>query len=621
MVKESKGETHEFQADIPRLINLIAKSLYQHREIFLRELISNAADALNKARFEHLVSKKEVSNSSYNIRIRIDKKNKTLTVSDNGIGMTKEELIENLGTIARSGTLEFLERIKDEAEESLSAIGQFGVGFYSVFMVADEVTVITKSMNEDSSWQWVSTGTTAFTISPGKRVNHGTDVILKLRKDAKEFLDEEKIKELVKTYSNYIEFPIYLGDEEEPLNEQKPLWRREKKQIKDEDYKSFYRTLVGVWADPLMYLHFVSEAPTALRAILYIPDKRPMVIGVPEEWGLKLYSRNVLISPKFKELLPRWLWFMQGVVDADDIPLNISRETVQLDPILKKLRKSLLTRILRWFATTAKKNPELYGRFWKEFGVFLKDGYIEDQTSRKKIVELLRFKSRKHPNEWISLKQYVEEMPEEQKEILYVIAETDHSAANSPHLESIPEDRDVLFYSDPIDAFLAMHLTEYEEKPLKNVESFLEDEEKSEELDKQIEPLIKATKEILGAQVSQVKATKALKDSPARLRSQAPMLTAMHKVMSYASDGSNYDLIPNILEYNVDHPLIKSLNNLASKNPDDNGLKIAIKAIHASLKRLEGVDTDPVEDLRITNELLHFAFVESEVLSKEQENE
>ncbi len=598
-------ENYQFQAEIPQLIDIIAKSMYQHREIFLRELISNAADALNKVRFEQIINKEIDSSIPLEIKIEVDEKERTLTVSDTGIGMTKQELIENLGTIAKSGTLEFIEKLKKEGHDEKSIIGHFGVGFYSVFMVADEVIVRTKSYKEDNAWEWISQGGPSFKISPIDKEQRGTEVILKLKKDAKEFLEEEKIKELVKKYSDFIEFPIYFKGE--IINERTPLWRKPKNEIKPEDYESFYRTLVGVMSTPMMHLHFVTETPIPIKAIIYVPSKRPLLIGMPEEWGLKLYSRNVLISPKFKELLPRWLWFLQGVVDAEDIPLNISRETIQIDRVVIKIKKVLLKRILKWFKEVSEKQPEKYAEFWKEFGLFIKDGYIEDHTNRNKIVDLLRFKSRKHPDEYISLRQYVEEMPEDQDMIYYVIAETDNAAANSPHLESINENWDVLFFTESIDSFLVLHLTEYEGKHLQNVESVEDTQE--EELNEKIRPLIEITKKVLGPLIAEVKGTTKLKNSPARLKSQAPLLTAMQRAMSYLNETPSYDLMPNVLEYNVNHPLILKMNEKAKQNPDDDLLIYSIKLLHSSLQRVAGADNDPIDVLNYTKNVLELAFL------------
>jgi molecular chaperone HtpG len=473
------AERMEFKTELKQLLDLIIHSLYTKKEIFLRELISNAADAIDKARFEGLKNPDLLEgDTNWRIKLSADKDKGTLTLSDNGIGMTREGVVQDLGTIARSGTKAFVENLKKaDAKDRPELIGQFGVGFYSAFMVADRVTVVTRAAGASAeAVKWESDGQGEFTIEPAERASRGTDVTLHLREDAKEFLDPCRLRQIVKQYSDFIEHPIVMdvqrGGEvdkketkEETFNSRQAIWLRNKSQVKPDEYNEFYKTLSRDFEDPLKVIHVSAEGGvTEFKALMFIPAHRPMDFFYREpKSGLDLYVKRVLITHECEDLLPTWLRFIKGVVDSADLPLNVSRETLQHHPLLAKIKSNLVNRVLKTLDEMKTGEYETYVKFYKEFGPTLKEGIPQDWSNKEKIADLLLFESTKSkPGEYTTLTKYVETMPADQKEIHYLIGETREQIENSPYLESFKaRGEEVLLLTEPIDEFVMTSLGEY----------------------------------------------------------------------------------------------------------------------------------------------------------------
>jgi len=402
-----------FKAETKQLLNILIHSLYKDREVFLRELLSNASDALNRMRFE-MVTNKEVLDpeAELNIHIKADKDSRTITITDTGIGMTRDEIIENLGTIAQSGARNFLEKAMEKKGDFSKMIGQFGVGFYSVFMVAESVRVISRSFKPDAeAVSWYATGEDNFIIGASDKSERGTRIEVKLKEDAAEFAEEYRLKNVIHKHSDYIGFPIYIGEDKAAVNKQTSLWRTPRKEVTEEQYKDFYKQTTLDFEDPLTHMHMITDAPVQIYALLYIPSKAERgVFSLRKDDGLKLYTRNILIDEYNKDLLPEYLRFVQGVVDSEDLPLNVSRETVQSTGLMPKLKKVLTGQIMRELENLAKNNAEKYETFWQEFGVYLKQGIAANPMDADTINPLLRFKTNLNPETWTSLDDYVSRM-------------------------------------------------------------------------------------------------------------------------------------------------------------------------------------------------------------------
>src|SRR6266545_3307912 len=399
------AQEFSFKAETKQLLNILIHSLYKDREVFLRELLSNASDALNRLRFEMVTNQNVLDPAAeLAIRIKTDKDARMLTIQDTGIGMTQEEIIENLGTIAQSGARKFLEATKDKSTDLTQVIGQFGVGFYSVFMVAEWVRVTSRSYKpNEKAVSWYATGEDDYQVSPGEMNERGTKVEIKLKEDASEFADEYRLKNIIHKHSEYIVFPIYVGEEKQPVNKQTSLWRMSKQAVTEEQHKDFYKQLTLDFEDPLLHIHVVTDAPVQLYALLYVPGKGERGIFSPRrEDGLKLYSRNILIDEYNKDLLPEYLRFVQGVVDSEDLPLNVSRETVQSSGLMARLKKVLTNQVVRELESLVKNNAEKYQTFWHEFGGYIKHGVAADPIEGEKLHSLLRFKTNLHPKTWSS---------------------------------------------------------------------------------------------------------------------------------------------------------------------------------------------------------------------------
>ncbi|RIK52818.1 MAG: molecular chaperone HtpG, partial [Chloroflexi bacterium] len=414
-----------FKAETKQLLHILIHSLYKDREVFLRELISNASDAINRLRFEMLTTPDALDpQAELKIHITADKDNRTLTITDTGIGMTHDEIVDHLGTIAQSSARKFLEAAKEKGQDASGMIGQFGVGFYSVFMVAEWVRVTSRSFRpEAQAVTWYATGDDSYEVSPAEMNERGTRVEIKLKEDAAEFAEEYRIKNIVHKHSDYIGFPIYVGSEEKPVNKQTSLWRTARNEIKEEDYKDFYRQTTLDFEDPLLRIHMVTDAPVQLYALLYLPARSERnMFSLRKDDGLKLYSRNILIDEYNKDLLPEYLRFVQGVVDSEDLPLNVSRETVQSSGLMPKLKKVLTNQVVKELENLAKKEAEKYNSFWGEFGAYLKQGIAANPAEADVIAPLLRFKTNLHPETWSSLEEYVSRMKDGQTVIHYLVS-------------------------------------------------------------------------------------------------------------------------------------------------------------------------------------------------------
>ncbi len=557
---------YEFQTEVSDLLNLMIHSLYSNREIFLRELISNASDALDKFKYLTLTDDKFKSTTfDPKIIIEIDKDKKLLTVSDNGIGMDEEDLIKNLGTIAKSGTKSFLESLKKEQKEGTELIGQFGVGFYSAFMVAKKIEVITKKASEEKAYIWSSTGKSDFSIKEGERESQGTSIILHLKKDAEEFLEEWRIRSIVEKYSNHIQFPIFLkkDDKEEQINKASALWRLNKSEISDEEYKEFYKTISHDNDDPLLYIHTQAEGTLTYTTLFYIPKNPPYdLYRVDYQSGLKLYVKRVFITDDDKELLPTYLRFVRGIVDVEDIPLNVSREILQQNVILSKVKKASVKKILSELKKLKKKDKEKYLEFYKNFGKVLKEGIMSEFDNRDALLDLILFKTTKSGDDLIDFETYKSRMKEDQKEIYYLIGEDENLLKNSPLLEDYKErDIEVILFSDEVDSIVVPQIGSYKETPLvainhAKIDSDSEEIKKTEEEYKEI---ILKMKEQLKDQVKDVKVSPRLKSAPSCLiyDKDDPDFAMMEMLKQMGQ--TNLPEVKPILEINPNHPIFKKI--------------------------------------------------------------
>lgn len=594
-----------FKAETKQLLHILIHSLYKDREVFLRELLSNASDALNRIRFEMLTNHDVLDvDAELCIRISVDKDARTITIQDTGIGMTRDEIIENLGTIAQSGARKFIEAAKDQKENAAQVIGQFGVGFYAVFMVAESVRVTSRSYKPDEqAVTWYSQGEESFQVDAGGSVEmaqRGTKIEIKLKEDAAEFAEEHRLKNIIHKHSDYIGFPIYVGESSEPANKQTAIWRAPKQDVTEQQYNDFYRQLTLDFEEPAIRIHFVTDAPVQVYALLYIPSKsRRDAFTLRNEDGLKLYSRNILIDEYSKDLLPEHLRFVQGVVDLEDLPLNVSRETVQASGLMARLKKVLTNQVLKEFESLAKKDAEKYQAFWQEFGVYLKQGIASGQgEDPEKLHSLLRFKTSLNPESWSSLEGYVERMKEEQKEIYYLIGDDPKSVLRSPHLDYFQQQgTEVLLLTEPVDSFMLMSLRKYKDFDLKNAaqaeETPAEKPEEQSEDEKAaregFDLLLVRFKEVLGERVADVRSSSRLSQSVARLVDKDGGLGAeFQRVYKYV--GREFEATPKILELNPSHPILTDLLKLDSTSALQ---AIIIEQIYDSALLAEGLHPDP----------------------------
>lgn len=592
-----------FKAETKQLLQILIHSLYKDREVFLRELLSNSSDALNRIRFAMLTEKDVLdADAELSIHISVDKDARTITIQDTGIGMTREEIIENLGTIAQSGARKFLEAAKDQKEHSTQVIGQFGVGFYSVFMVAEWVRVTSRSYKPDAqAVSWYSVGEENFQVEPAEMSQRGTKIEIKLKEDVAEFADEYRIKNIIHKHSDYIGFPIYVGEEKAQINKQTAIWRTSKQDVTEEQHKDFYRQLTLDFEEPLMHIHLITDAPVQVYALLYIPSKSSRgAFALRKEDGLKLYSRNILIDEYSKDLLPEHLRFVQGVVDSEDLPLNVSRETVQAAGLMGKLKKVLTNQVLKELESLAKKDAEKYQTFWKEFGEYIKQGIASGMgEDTEKLQGLLRFKTSLSSESWSSLEGYTERMKADQKEIFYLVGDDVKSALRSPHLDYYQsQGLEVLLLTEPIDSFMLMNLHKYKDFDLKDVARAEEtpaekpEEEKTEEekaASEGFDGLIARFKEVLGERVADVRSSTRLSQSVARLVDSGGGLGAEYQRV-YKYLGREFEATPKILELNPAHPILTDLLKLDTASALQT---LVIEQIYDSALLAEGLHPDP----------------------------
>jgi HSP90 family molecular chaperone len=615
-----EAETVTFKAEIRQLLDILVHSLYTEREIFLRELISNASDALNRMRFEMLTQHEIVDpDAELNIRISLDKENRLLTISDTGIGMTRTELAENLGTIARSGAREFIQAAKEsQSEEVIDVIGRFGVGFYSVFMVAEWVRVTSRSFLLDAEpASWYATGADTYTLEAAQKTSRGTAIEIKLREDALEFLEEHRLRDIIRKHSDFVAFPIYLGDSTEKVNQQKALWREQPRQVTEEQYQEFYKQLTLEYENPLETIHLVTDAPVQIYALLYIPGKAQRgIFSLRKEDGLKLYSHQVLIQEYTKDLLPEFFRFMHGIVDSEDLPLNVSRESIQSNSVLARIKKVLFGRLVSSLKEMALKNPEKYAAFWDEFGVYLKEGVAttRETTDRESLYPLLRFRTTRFSDTWNSLAEYVGRMKGGQKAIYYILGDDPHSVSYSPHLDYFRKrGYEVLTLTDPVDSFMLLGLAEYEGFSLKNVaaadlelpaEDEKQAEEQAEEIEEdQVKQLVDRFKNQLGERVTDVRITNRLSGSVARLVDPEGSLgQEMQRV--YRLMERDFEVPKKVLELNPRHPLLLGLQTL----PDTEPLAVAvIEQIYESALLVEGIHPEPASMIQRIQQIMEAA--------------
>ncbi|MBT3192141.1 MAG: molecular chaperone HtpG [Verrucomicrobia bacterium] len=615
----------KFKTELNQLMDIIVHSLYSHKEIFLRELISNACDAIDKIRFESLTDASLAGDDvAYSIRIVPDSEKGTLTISDNGIGMTEETVIRELGTIARSGTKAFIENVKQqEGKLSPDLIGQFGVGFYSAFMVADKVTVVSRAAGSEGSVCWESTGQGAFTIKDAERGGRGTDVILHMREDAKTYLEGWEISSLVKRFSDFVEHPIVLvtqeekdgetSTKEETVNSQKAIWLRSKSDVSDDEYASFYKHLTHDYADPLHTIHYSAEGTLEFKAILYIPENRPMDYYMVEpKPQLHLYVNRVFITDACEHLLPMYLRFVKGVVDSSDLPLNVSREMLQDNPLLRKIQTNLVTRILGALDELKTKDYEKYCKFFAAFGSTLKEGVTRDLANREKVADLALFQStRTEPSKFLSLGDYVDQMSEGQDTIYYLSGDNADMLRHSPYLEAFRErGQDVLLMDEPVDPFFADALGTYKGKTLKAVDKGeLEEEEEneaiSEETQTAYEGMLGKLSEAL-EEVKSVRLSRRLTESAACLVAEEGEMNAqMERLMAQFGGPNGAPATPRILELNPEHDAVKALLALydedsASEDVTEFGRLFLDQAIIAEGSRIK----DPAAFSRRVNMLI-----------------
>ena len=606
---EAKKETHQFKTEVQQILNLIINSLYSNKDIFLRELISNASDAIDKVRFKAETEPGLLGDDpEFNIHLTPDAIKQTFEISDNGIGMTYEEVLENIGTIAKSGTAGFLEALEHaKGQEALipELIGQFGVGFYSAFMVADKITLVTRAAGAaaNQAVQWVSTGDGSYTIEATEKASRGTTITLDLKKkgkDDKDFTDHWTVRGIVKQHSDFVSYPITmqverdepLPDEEiikdkdgkpvgattrkvmreETLNSMKAIWARNASDVKDEEYEEFYKHLSHDWNPPMDRLHLKFEGTTEYDALLYIPSKAPFDLFTPERrHGIHLYSKRVFIMDDCKELMPEYLRFIKGVVDASDLNLNVSREILQQDRLVLNIRKNLIKKL---FDLLQKMDADKYSQFYDEFGAVLKEGIHTDPARKEKIASLARYKTTKSEDAWVSLDDYIKNMKADQKEIFYITGDKLSALLNSPHLEKLKEkDFEVLLMTDPVDEWVVQSLTEYDSKPLKSAEKGdLDLDAVDEDKKEAYNALFGFIKGHLDNFVKEVKPSSRLKDSVSCLSGDTYDMSAYMEKLLKAS-GQKPPETKRVLELNMEHPVLEKIKTLFENERDNPQLK------------------------------------------------
>ena len=625
--KQAKNkETLEFQTEVAQLLHLMIHSLYSNKEIFLRELISNASDACDKLRFEAVSDDSLLSDDSeLKIQVEFDKDDRTITIRDNGIGMSREEVVNNIGTIAKSGTKEFLDQLTGDQSKDSHLIGQFGVGFYSAFIVADKVTLKTRRAGLDSNQavQWESHGTGSYTLEEIEKAKRGTEIILYLKKDEDDLLNGWRLRSIITTYSDHVPLPIEMREENEEgeatakwetINKASALWARPKSEISDDEYKEFYKHVAHDFADPLLWTHNRVEGKTEYTSLLYVPTQAPFdLFDQNPKNGVKLYVQRVFIMDDAEKLMPRYLRFVRGVIDSNDLPLNISREILQSNKIIDNIRSGSVKKILGLLEKLAKDDGDKYQEFWNVFGKVLKEGPGEDFANKEKIAKLLRFASTHQDSEVqnVSLDDYISRMKAEQEKIYYITADNYAAAKNSPHLEIFKDKGiEVLLLSDRVDEWLMSHLTEYEEKTFASVakgeldlDKLASDEDKKarKKVEKEAKGLVKRIKKVLEEKVEDVRVSHRLTSSPACIvLSEHEMALYMQHLMKQA--GHDMPQTKPVLEINPTHALVQRMENEQAEDRFEDWAKILFdQAILAEGGQLE----DPATFVNRLNQMIN----------------
>ncbi|MFO0650182.1 MAG: molecular chaperone HtpG [Polyangiales bacterium] len=611
---ETRVETHRFQAEVSQVLHLVINSLYSHKEVFLRELVSNASDALDKLKFRALTEPGLMGDdSTLEVRISVDKEAKTITIADTGVGMTHDELVENLGTIAHSGSKKFLEAIKAKGGSGdVSLIGQFGVGFYSAWLVAEHVDVISRAAGSDTAWRWTSHARDSFTVEPAEREHRGTSVVLHVREDQDEFLELWRLRELVTRYSDFVGHPILVQNDKgefETANKASALWQRPKSEVTKDQYEEFYRHVARAYDEPLAWTHFRVEGTQEFVGLLFIPTTPPFDLDAQQgesRRGVQLFVKRVVIMDNCEAIVPTWLRFVRGVLDSDDLPLNVSRETLQDSGVVRAIRKQVAKKTLDLLDEVAKDRPDDYATFWGAFGRILKEGLVDDYRSgrgddrdfKERIAKLVRFESSKGEG-LTSLVDYVGRMPEGQEAIYYAIGENVRAVADSPHLEGVKKKGfEVIFLTDPVDTWAVEGLREFQGKKLvsvtdANLKVDASDEEKKdlEEKSTLLRSLFDRARAVLGGRVKEVRASERLTDSPACLVLAPGSITpAQERVMRAL--GREVPAPQRILEVNPTHPLVEGLRAVAERDSASPQVAEWIEVLYDQALLTEGTPID-----------------------------
>ena len=611
-----KSEKLEFQTEVSQLLKLMINSVYSEKEVFVRELVSNASDACDKLRYLSNTKEKLIKDDpNFKIQITIDKKNNLITISDNGIGMNKKDLVSNLGTIARSGTAHFLKELSESKTKDLSLIGQFGVGFYSAFMVASQTKVTTRKAGENKLWIWTSDGESSFTIEESEdsnllESNRGTSIELTLTKESKEYLDKDRIENIIKRYSDHISIPIYVSDGSEKkdekidsVNSASAIWTRPKNKITEEQYKEFYNHAGQMFDDPWMTSHYKAEGKIEYTVLNFIPSTKPFDLYDPaRENRLKLYVKRVFITDNCPELIPPYLRFLRGIIDSEDLPLNISREMLQNNPVVTKIRSSLVKRTISDLKKKIDKDRESYEKFWENFGPVLKEGIYEDFERKDSILEISLFKNSKS-KKLITLNEYIESMGKKQKDIYFMTGDSYENIINNPSLEGYKSrDINVLILDDPVDSFWTSSTPSYQEKSFKSVTRGMDDlnkidgEKKDDKNEKSVEPLINLIKEKLKEKVKDVRVSSRLTDSPVCLVSDEGAMDPQLEKILQQHNQLNQGLSLKVMEINPQHKLIKKLAKMSKDKASISEVENISILLYEQSKILDGEKpSDPVE--------------------------
>ena len=609
----NEGQPIPFKAETQQLLNILIHSLYTEREIFLRELISNASDALARLAFV-MLTEREVLDPEIplEIHIRADKEQGVLVIEDSGIGMTREELMDNLGTIARSGAKAFVEATEETDRNISDIIGQFGVGFYSAFMVAESIKVISHSYHpEAEAFAWIASGEDTYALEQAVQPKRGTEVRIKLKEDASEFLDESRLRQVIKRHSDFIQYPIFIGDSKEPINHQTALWRQTPREIEEDAYQEFYKQLTLDFSEPLAHAHMVVDAPAQMYALLFVPqDPKNLVFSPRREPGLKLYAHKVLIQEFCTDLLPPYLNFIQGVVDSEDLPLNVSRESVQSNKVMTLIQRLVFGKAIDMLSALGKESPDDYEKLWEIYGAHLKEGVAIEQDNTEKLFPLLRFHTDKDLTGWTSLAAYLERAKTDQERIYYFLGEDPSAVRFSPHMDAFRKaDIEVLVLAEQVDPFMLMQLKEFKDHPLVNIaeveppkdETAIEENGQGPSMEKSaVDSLVERFKSVLGVQVSEVRSTNRLSDSPARLVDPEGVPDqAAQRV--YQMMDKQFEMPKKVLELNPNHKIILGLADLPE---DDARFNLVAEQVYENALLVEGLHPDPVSMVGRIQELM-----------------